>query len=57
MAISMLVLQVLPTLFFYRTIPLHIYGGGKVYLDSNMKKKTGRSDHFLQGTECKTMVL
>ena len=35
----------------YRALLFHIHGGGKVSLDSNMKK-SGRSDPFPEGTEC-----
>ena len=35
----------------YRTLSLHIFGGGKVYLDSDIEK-TRRSDHFPEKTGC-----
>ena len=35
----------------YRTLSLHIYGGGNLYLDRDMEK-LGRSDHFPEGTGC-----
>ena len=35
----------------YRTISLHINGGGKIYLNIDMKKP-GSFDHFPKGTGC-----
>ena len=37
----------------YWTLSLHIYGWGKVDLYSDIEK-TGRSDHFPEGTGCST---
>ena len=37
----------------YRTLPLHIYGGGHIYSDRGVEKP-GRSDDFPQGTGCKS---
>ena len=34
----------------YRSLSLHIYGGGKLNLNSDMEKSE-RSDHFPEGTE------
>ena len=34
---------------YYRTLFLHIYGGGYIYLERDMGKP-GRSDHFPSGT-------
>ena len=33
------------------TLSLHIYGGGNIYLNKDMKKP-GRSEDFPQGTGC-----
>ena len=33
----------------HRILSLHIYGGGKIYLNRDMKK-TGRSDYFPEET-------
>ena len=35
----------------YRTLSLHIYGGGNIYLDRYMEKP-GSSDPFPKGTGC-----
>ena len=35
----------------YRTISLHINGGGKIYLERDMEKP-GSFDHFPKGTGC-----
>ena len=60
----MFILQVPPTSFIhkwqhktttgqtlYRTLSLHIYGGGNIYLDRDVKKP-GSSDPFPKGTGC-----
>ena len=35
----------------YGALLLDMYGGGTIYLDSDMDK-SGRSDHFPEGREC-----
>ena len=39
------------SLTLYKTLSLHIYGGGKIYSDTDIEK-AGRSDHFPEGTGC-----